>query len=113
MGTLYAEIEGMESEVSMRRLSGHDPPEGEPRQGLFEDRADAGQQLARQLDGYRDRNPIVLALPRGGVPVGAEVARALDAPLDVYIARKLGAPSQPELGIGAIAPGGVMVLYEE
>ncbi|HEX2729058.1 MAG TPA: phosphoribosyltransferase family protein, partial [Rubrobacteraceae bacterium] len=56
---------------------------------------------------------IVLALPRGGVPVGYEVARALRAPLDVIVARKLGAPGQPELGIGAVAPGGARVLNEE
>lgn len=79
----------------------------------FQDRRDAGQQLAAYLDEYKGRDTIVLALPRGGVPVGYEVARALNAPLDVFIARKLGAPIQPELGIGAIAPGGTLVLDAE
>ncbi|HEX5502077.1 MAG TPA: phosphoribosyltransferase family protein [Thermomicrobiales bacterium] len=76
----------------------------------FSDRQDAGQQLAARLAPYRDDHPIVLALPRGGVPVGYEIARALGAPLDVLVARKLGAPHQPEFGIGAIAPGGVRLL---
>lgn len=80
---------------------------------VFKDRAAAGRRLAVSLQEFRNENPIVLALPRGGVPVGYEVARALNAPLDVLIARKLGAPGQPELGIGAIAPGGVRVLNEE
>lgn len=80
---------------------------------VFKDRAAAGRRLAESLQEFRDENPILLALPRGGVPVGYEVARALNAPLDVMIARKLGAPGQPELGIGAIAPGGVRVLNEE
>ena len=76
----------------------------------FEDRQDAGRRLADRLSGYRDERPVVFALPRGGVPVGYEVARALGAPLDVLVARKLGAPGQPEFGIGAVAPGGVRVL---
>lgn len=80
---------------------------------IFKDRAEAGRRLADRLRELRNENPIVLALPRGGVPVAYEVARALGAPLDVMIARKLGAPGQPELGIGAIAPGGVRVLNEE
>jgi len=77
---------------------------------IFRDREDAGLRLAERLAPYRREGPIVLALPRGGVVIGYEVARALHAPLDVIIARKLGAPDQPELGIGAIAPGGVRVL---
>jgi len=77
---------------------------------VFADREDAGRQLAQTLLRYRDQDPIVLALPRGGVVVGYEVARALHCPLDVIVARKLGAPGQPELGIGAIAPGEVRVL---
>src|SRR2546422_309408 len=77
---------------------------------VFEDRAEAGRILARLLLRYREENPIVLALPRGGVVVGFEVARALKAPLDVIVARKLGAPGREELGIGAIAPGDVLVL---
>ncbi|MCG3116985.1 MAG: dienelactone hydrolase family protein [Candidatus Manganitrophus sp. SA1] len=80
---------------------------------VFKDRAAAGRRLAESLQEFQNENPIVLALPRGGVPVGYEVARTLNAPLDVMIARKLGAPGQPELGIGAIAPGGVRVLNEE
>jgi putative phosphoribosyl transferase len=80
---------------------------------VFQDRAEAGRQLAAQLLRYRDENPLVFALPRGGVVVGYEVAQALKAPLDVIVARKLGAPQQPELGIGAIAPGGVRVLDEQ
>ena len=72
---------------------------------MFADRRDAGRRLARRLQGYATQRPVVVALPRGGVPVGYEVARALDAPLDVIVARKLGAPGQPELGIGALVDG--------
>jgi putative phosphoribosyl transferase len=78
----------------------------------FRDRRDAGSKLARPLERYRGERPVVFALPRGGVPVAYEVALALDAPLDVLVARKLGAPDQPEFGIGAVAPGGVRVLNE-
>lgn len=77
---------------------------------VFDDRKDAGRRLAERLSSYRGRDVIVLALPRGGVEVGYEVARSLDAPLDVIVARKIGAPGQPELGIGAVAPGGVRIL---
>lgn len=79
---------------------------------LFYDRVDAGRRLATQLRCCRDPDdrPLVLALPRGGVVVGYEVARALAAPLDVIVARKVGAPAHRELGIGAIAPGGVRVI---
>jgi putative phosphoribosyl transferase len=77
---------------------------------VFMDRADAGRQLAARLRGLEGRDVIVLALPRGGVPVAAEVARALGAPLDVIGVRKLGAPMQPELGVGAIAEDGVRVI---
>ncbi|MFN8035472.1 MAG: phosphoribosyltransferase family protein [Acidimicrobiia bacterium] len=79
---------------------------------IFRDRADAGRALAARLETLRDEHPIVLGLPRGGVPVAAEVAAALDAPLDVIIVRKLGVPSQPELGMGAIGEEGVRVLNE-
>lgn len=82
------------------------------REMLFEDRADAGRRLAGRLARYADERPVVFALPRGGVPVGAEVSRSLDAPLEVIVSRKLGAPGQPEFGIGAVAPGGVRVLNE-
>jgi len=83
------------------------------RSGQFSDRREAGRQLAALLARYKGDRPIVLALPRGGVPVGYEIARALDATLDVFIARKLGAPQQPELGIGAVAPGGVLIVDTE
>ena len=79
---------------------------------LFEDRVDAGRQLAERLAPYAEERPVVFALPRGGVPVGAEVSRSLGAPLEVIVSRKLGAPDQPEFGIGAVAPGGVRVLNE-
>jgi len=80
----------------------------------FRDRSDAGRRLAAKLGKYAERNDvIVLALPRGGVPVGAEVARALGAPLDVFLVRKLGVPGHEELAMGAIASGGVRVLNQE
>lgn len=72
---------------------------------MFRNRKDAGRQLAARLGAYRDQHPLVLALPRGGVPVAYEVALRLDAPLDVIVVRKLGAPGQPELGIGAVSDG--------
>lgn len=72
---------------------------------IFEDRRDAGRRLAARLIRLKAQHPLVLALPRGGVPVGYEVACALDAPLDVIVVRKLGAPGQPELGIGAVVDG--------
>jgi putative phosphoribosyl transferase len=75
----------------------------------FLDRADAGRQLGQALTRFRDAEPVVLALPRGGVPVGLEVARALGAPLDVVVVRKLGAPGHPEFAVGAIAAGAVYV----
>jgi predicted phosphoribosyltransferase len=80
---------------------------------FFEDRHDAGRRLAARLRHHKLRNPIVLGLPRGGVPVASEVAAALASPLDVIVVRKLGVPWQPELAIGAIASGGVRVLNEE
>lgn len=83
----------------------------------FRDRHDAGRRLAERLIGLLDPStlvePLVLGLPRGGMPVAFEVARALDAPLDVFVSRKLGAPHQPELGIGAVAEGGVRVLDDD
>ncbi|MGH3001126.1 MAG: phosphoribosyltransferase [Gaiellaceae bacterium] len=79
----------------------------------FHDRADAGRRLAAELERYAGRDDVVvLALPRGGVPVGAELARALAAPLDVFVVRKLGAPGHEELALGAIASGGVRVLND-
>ncbi len=80
---------------------------------LFRDREDAGEQLATRLAGFADEDPVVLGLPRGGVPVARAVARALDAPLDVIVVRKLGVPFQPELGMGAVGEDGVRVLNEE
>lgn len=72
---------------------------------LFGDRRDAGRQLAARLTAHAGGDAIVLGLARGGVPVAHEVARALEAPLDVLVVRKIGAPGQPELAVGAIAPG--------
>lgn len=80
---------------------------------LFRDRHDAGRQLAARLTHFEDRpDVLVLALPRGGVPVGYEVADALRAPLDVFLVRKLGVPGQEELAMGAIASGGIRVLND-
>lgn len=79
----------------------------------FHDRHDAGRALAADLKAYAGRDDLlVLALPRGGVPVAYEVARALGAPLDLFIVRKLGVPGQEELAMGAIATGGVRILNE-
>jgi putative phosphoribosyl transferase len=79
----------------------------------FADRADAGRRLAEALGAYAGRDDvIVLGLPRGGVPVAAEVARSLPAPLDVCVVRKLGVPGDEELALGAIATGGVLVLND-
>ena len=71
----------------------------------FIDRTDAGRQLAKALARYKVKQPVVLALPRGGVPVAAEVAAALDAPLDLILVRKIGVPFQPELAMGAVVDG--------
>lgn len=76
----------------------------------FSDRKDAGRQLAAALMRYRRQHPVVLALPRGGVPVAAEVAAALDAPLDLVLVRKIGLPWQPELAIGAVVDGADTVI---
>lgn len=82
--------------------------------GLFKDRREAGRVLAQKLTAYAGRSDvIVLGLPRGGVPVGYEVATALSAPLDIYLVRKLGLPGHAELAIGAIASGDVRVLNED
>ena len=80
---------------------------------LYRDRLEAGRILATKLTAYADRKDVVvLALPRGGVPVGFEVAKALQAPLDVFVVRKLGVPGHEELAMGAIATGGVYVVNE-
>lgn len=79
---------------------------------LFDDRVDAGRQLAQRLASFHDQDIVVLGLPRGGVPVAFEVAKALGAPLDVLVVRKLGVPFQPELAFGAIGEDGVRVLND-
>jgi predicted phosphoribosyltransferase len=76
----------------------------------FKDRKDAGRKLAAALAEYRSERPVVLALPRGGVPVAAEVAAALQAPLDLILVRKIGVPLQPELAMGAVADGGAPLV---
>lgn len=80
---------------------------------MFRDRLDAGRQLGERLLGYRNKNTLVLGIPRGGVPVAAEVARVLDAELDVIVARKLGAPGYPELAIGAVTSNGGRFLNDQ
>jgi putative phosphoribosyl transferase len=80
---------------------------------VFADRGEAGRLLATRLEHLRDSRPVVLGLPRGGVPVAYEVARVLNAPLDVIVVRKLGVPFQPELGMGAIGEGDVRVVDED
>jgi putative phosphoribosyl transferase len=81
---------------------------------IFRDRIEAGQHLAERLKDYADRaDVVVLALPRGGVPVGYEVAKQLRVPLDVFLVRKLGVPGYEELAMGAIASGGVRVINED
>jgi putative phosphoribosyl transferase len=80
---------------------------------LFRDRTEAGQKLAEKLSAYRNRpDVLVLALPRGGVPVAFEVAKALNAPLDIFLVRKLGVPDHPEWAMGAIATGGIRILNQ-
>jgi len=79
---------------------------------VFRDRTEAGRRLAGRLSAWRDAEVVVLGLPRGGVPVAAEVARALHAPLDVLVVRKVGVPWQPELALGAVGEGRAAVLNE-
>src|SRR5258706_435712 len=84
------------------------------RPGLFRDRREAGRLLAAKLAEFANRRDvIVLALPRGGVPIGYEVASALGAPLDVFVVRKLGVPGYEELAMGAVATGGILVLNDQ
>jgi putative phosphoribosyl transferase len=80
---------------------------------VFRDRGDAGRRLVSALRSYESRRTIVLGLPRGGVPVAYEIARGLHAPLDVWVARKIGVPWYPELGLGAVAEGGYVHLNQE
>lgn len=79
---------------------------------MFKDRRDAGRQLGRRLGGYATLRPVVVALPRGGAIVAAEIADRLGAPLDIVVVRKIGLPWQPELAIGALAEGDVCVLND-
>src|SRR6266446_1515836 len=78
---------------------------------MFRDRKDAGERLAAQLLHLEDKSPVVLALPRGGVAIGAEIARLLSAPLDIVLVRKIGVPWQPELALGAVADGGAPEIF--
>jgi putative phosphoribosyl transferase len=80
---------------------------------IFDNRADAGQRLAARLGHLRGQPAVVLGLPRGGVPVAAQVASALGAPLDVIVVRKLGVPFQPELGMGAVGEDGIRVINHD
>jgi predicted phosphoribosyltransferase len=80
---------------------------------MFTDRRHAGRELARALHRFATSNPIILALPRGGVPIGEEVARALGADLDVLIVRKLGAPTNPEFAFGAVGEGRTVVIDDQ
>jgi putative phosphoribosyl transferase len=76
----------------------------------FRNRSEAGRRLAAALAGYKEQEPTILAVPRGGVPVAAEVAAALGAPLDLILVRKIGVPFQPELAMGAVADGGGSII---
>ncbi len=76
----------------------------------FKDRSEAGKKLAKALHRYEGRNPVILALPRGGVPVAAEVAAALTAPLDLVLVRKIGVPWRPELAMGAVVDGAAPII---
>jgi predicted phosphoribosyltransferase len=76
----------------------------------FKDRSEAGRKLAQALAAYKDQHPVILALPRGGLPVATEVAAALHAPLDLILVRKIGVPIQPELAMGAVVDGGAPVI---
>src|SRR5579863_7265268 len=96
-----------------RMLGTHSPDRWEGITMRFRDRSDAGRRLASRLQFLRNEDVVVLGLPRGGVPVAAEVARALGAPLDVILVRKLGVPAQPELGLGAIGESEARVINPE
>jgi len=77
---------------------------------LFQNRVQAGQKLAQQLKKFAEEDIIILSIPRGGVIVGAEIAKVLSCPLDIIVTKKIGAPGNPELAIGAVGPGGVKVI---
>jgi predicted phosphoribosyltransferase len=104
---------GKSAENSAMSISAVPEPMDEPHQSRFADRRDAGRRLAGQLLPLAEEGPVVVALPRGGVPVADEVARALGAPLEILAVRKLGAPHNPEYGIGAIAEDGTRVFDPE
>jgi putative phosphoribosyl transferase len=97
----------------MRLADGPEERRAKAMTTMFLDRRDAGQLLARRLAAAALDDPVVIALPRGGVPVAAEVARALAAPLDVLVVRKVGCPWQPELGVGAVGEGGIRLINRE
>ncbi|MHA1643420.1 MAG: phosphoribosyltransferase [Candidatus Freyarchaeota archaeon] len=80
---------------------------------MFRDRVEAGTNLAKELQAYKRENPVVLAIPRGGVVVGYEVARELGAPLDIVIPRKIPSPHNPELGVGAVAQDGTVIINQQ
>src|ERR1019366_3750235 len=100
--------------LDVQLLFRHREDSREPRMPLYVDRSDAGRHLVRQLLQYAESpSAVVVALPRGGVPVAAEVARALSLPLDILLVRKLGVPGHEELALGAIASGGAVILNRE
>ncbi len=80
---------------------------------LFKDRRSAGYELAKKMVHLKDEHPLILALPQGGVPIGYEIAKLLDAPLDTLVVRKIGIPADPEFGVGAIGPGDIIVIDEK
>ncbi|MDP3758239.1 MAG: phosphoribosyltransferase family protein, partial [Candidatus Daviesbacteria bacterium] len=80
---------------------------------MFKDRADAGRKLAKRLESFKGKNVVIYALPRGGVVIGAEIAKVLHGPLDLIITRKIGHPHQSEYAIGAVAENGHTVFNEE
>ena len=95
------------------REAGYSMYDQPPSARIFEDRRDVGRRLGEKLLKYRSERPVVLGVARGGVPVAFEVAKRLKAPLDVLIVRKVGAPRNPEYGLGAVAEGGIQILDEE
>jgi predicted phosphoribosyltransferase len=114
VGIICRDADAIRGANRIERASGQREHDWNVDTGLFPDRRAAGRALARGLGAYADRTDvIILALPRGGVPVGYELARALSAPLDVFLVRKLGVPGHEELGFGALASGGVRTLNDE